>query len=107
MIVGRQAPEARFYAYDSANKDRGQLKEEANQPTSVSSGPSPENNQQVQNQRAAQVNRGRALRVQVAQDENQALRDTQLGRRAAAFGGGGGQAEALRAKSGSAAEATK
>jgi anti-sigma factor RsiW len=49
----QQSAKARFYAGDSANKDQGQLSDESKRSANVSGGPS-QNNQPVQNQRAAQ-----------------------------------------------------
>lgn len=96
-IVGeKQAAGNQFYAFDSANKDRGQLKAESNPRENARGGQSPANNQEAIGQRAAQANRGRALRVPVAENESQTLSDTQVGRRAAGFGGGGGGSDALR-----------
>ena len=94
MTTVKQPPGTRFYADDAANKDRGQLNDESKLLEGISGGQPPQGNQQVQNQRAAQVNRGRALRVQAGRDEDQTSRDSQFGRRAGGFGGG--ESESLR-----------
>jgi hypothetical protein len=95
-IVSEKRPaDNQFSASDSANKDRGQLKQESKQPANTRDGQSSQNNQPSQNQRASQANRGRAMRMQATENETQTLSDSQLGRRAAGFGGGG-EAEVLR-----------
>jgi hypothetical protein len=85
----------RFYAADSAGQDRAQSKE-LNQPAAGNASPSEQNEQRSRNQRAAQANRGRALRVQVAQDEEQTLNESRSGPRGGGFGGGGSESDQMR-----------
>jgi hypothetical protein len=91
MNANKPGVGSRFYAADSAGQDRAQSND-LNQPVTGNAAPSEQNDQRSQNQRATQVNRGRALRVQVAQDGERTLNESRLGRRAGGFGGGGGGA---------------
>jgi hypothetical protein len=104
IIADKSRPRNYFNADSSANKDRAQLqsetiKGESNRPAGNLGASLPEGQQLSENQRAAQVNRGRALRVQIDRNDDQELSDAQLGHRAGGFGGGGGgESETARRK---------